>query len=169
MDPQNFTETDTTFSQGKITVEDRTLSHGEPAEPLLGLPLARWIPMDVHSMMDYANGLATAAGALMADDDDAPAQIASVALGASAVMVSALTDYRLSAARIIPIRTHEAIDYAWGVSAIALPFVLGYWKTSPRTALQHIVAGAGNILASLLTDYRSYRKPRQARRPAMAH
>src|SRR6188768_1384784 len=37
---------------------DRTLSHGRPAEPLLRvLPIKRWIPQDVHSMLDYAGGL----------------------------------------------------------------------------------------------------------------
>ena len=42
---------------------DRTLSHGEPAEPLLRvLPIKRWIPQDVHSMMDYADGLTVASG-----------------------------------------------------------------------------------------------------------
>ena len=47
---------------------DRTLSHGLPSKPLAGLPLARWIPQDVHSMMDYANGLVAASCVAMTDD-----------------------------------------------------------------------------------------------------
>ena len=147
--------------KSKMPQGDRTLSHGEPARPLLRLlPIKRWIPQDVHSMLDYADGLTAASGALMADDDKV-AMWASIALGASAIGVSAMTDYRLSAAKLIPIRAHEAIDYAWGFSAIAAPFALGYWKTSPRTAFAHIVAGASTILASLFTDYRSYTAERR--------
>ena len=140
----------------------RTLSRGEPAEPLLRvLPIKRWIPQDVHSMLDYAGGLSTGAGyfTATADDDDA-ACWASLALGASVIGVSALTDYRLSVAKVIPIRAHETIDYLWGAACIAAPFVLGYWKKSPATAMTHIAVGAGTILASLFTDYRSYKQQR---------
>jgi hypothetical protein len=135
--------------------EDRALSHGEPARALLGvLPIARWIPQDIHSVMDYANGLVTGSCAVMTDDPRA--RMASLALAASLVGVSAITDYRLSAAKLVPIEAHEAIDHVWGLTAIAAPFLLGYWKSEPKVALMHVVAGAGTILASLFTDYRSY-------------
>lgn len=146
--------------------EDRTLSHGEPAEPLLAvLPIKRWIPMDVHAVMDYVDGLTCATGFFMPENrrDDA-ACWASIALGASVVGVSLVSDYRLSAMKLVPIRVHETLDYVWGASAIALPFVLGYWKSSPRVALTHIAVGAGAILASLFTDYRSYKRRRDEQR-----
>lgn len=142
------------------TEEDRTLSHGAPSRSLFGLPLARWIPQDVHSVMDYVDGATAAMGTLIADEDDATAKIASIVLGAGAAGVSLMTDYRLSLAKVIPIETHEAIDHIWGVTCIAAPFVLGYWKSSPRTAITHIAVGVGSILASLVTDYRSYKRPR---------
>lgn len=140
--------------------QDRTLSHGEPAEPLLRvLPIKRWIPQDVHSMMDYADGLTAFSGYFTADDDTA--YYASLGLGASILGVSLLTDYRLSIAKVIPIRAHETLDYLWGASCIAAPFVLGYWKKSPVTAMTHVIAGASTILASLFTDYRSYKQQRE--------
>src|SRR4051812_42745669 len=37
--------------------EDRWLSHGQPSRPLLGLPIARLIPQDIHSAFDYAGAL----------------------------------------------------------------------------------------------------------------
>ena len=154
-----------TNGKSSKTHADRTMSHGEPSDPLLGvLPIKRWIPQDIHSIMDYVDGLTVASGAFMADDDDEVACWASLALGAGAIGVSAMTDYRLSLAKIIPIRTHEAIDYAWGMSCIAAPFALGYWKSSPRTALTHVMVGAGTILASLFTDYRSYKEERNRKR-----
>jgi hypothetical protein len=136
--------------------DSRTLSQGIPAEPVLGqLPLARWIPMDVHAVMDYANALVIGSGALTTDCPRARA--ASVVLAAAGAGVSSVTDYRLSVAKLVPIETHEKIDYLWGVAAIAAPFLFGYWKTAPRVALRHVIAGAGNIAASLVTDYRAAR------------
>jgi hypothetical protein len=148
----------------RIEFEDRTLSHGTPAGKLLGaLPLARWIPQDIHSVMDYGNALFVGSGAFATDDPRA--RIASLALCGSDLMTSALTDYRLSLAKVIPIKTHEAIDHLWGLAAIAAPFVLGYWKTAPRVAMTHVIAGASNIVLSLFTDYRAFknRQPRTKR------
>lgn len=140
---------------GHESLRDR-LGTGMPSKPLLGfLPIARIIPQDVHSVADYANGLTVGSGALFSDDPRA--QVASAVLAASDIVVSLCTDYRLSAVKLIPIEAHEAIDHLWGMSAIAAPFVLGYWKTSPKVALAHVLTGVSTILASLLTDYRAVR------------
>lgn len=125
-----------------------------PSKPLLGkLPLARVLPQDLHSMMDYASGATCLATSLMADSTSG--KVAGAALGASVVCVSALTDYRLSAAKLIPIEAHEAIDHLWGLGAIIAPFALGYWKKDPAVAAIHVMTGASTILASLFTDYRA--------------
>jgi hypothetical protein len=134
----------------------RTLSVGTPSKPLLGrLPLARIIPQDVHSVMDYLDAGAVMAGAALSDCPRA--QAASLLIGGAGVGASSLTDYRLSLAKVIPIEAHETIDYAFGVSAIAAPFLLGYRKTAPVVAALHVAIGLGTILASLFTDYRAYR------------
>jgi hypothetical protein len=131
------------------------LSRGIPSEPLMGvLPLARLVPQDVHSVGDYANGLLVGVGITARDPR---AKMASIVLAASVVGVSAITDYRLSVAKVVPIEVHEAIDHLWGLSAIAAPFAFGYWKTSPRIALAHVVTGVVTILESLVTDYRAYK------------
>jgi len=139
--------------------QEHTLGGGAPSRRLLGaLPLTRLVPQDVHSVIDYMNGIVVGAGALMTDDP--AARLASIALGASIIGVAAVTNYRLSGAKLIPIEVHEATDYLWGAAAIAAPFVLGYWKRSPRVAMMHVVAGAGTILASMITDYRSAKRGR---------
>jgi hypothetical protein len=131
------------------------LGRGIPSKPLLNaLPLARLIPQDVHSVMDYVDGAIVGAGAFMTSCPSARA--ASCLLGGSGIAVSALTDYRLSLAKVIPIEAHEVIDYGFGVSAIAAPFVFGYYKTAPLVAAMHIATGVGTILTSLFTDYRAY-------------
>jgi hypothetical protein len=91
----------------RLEDDDRALSKGIPSRPLFGLPLARLIPQDIHSVMDYVDALAYGSGAVMSDDPRA--KLASVLLGASGAGVSLITDYRLSIAKIIPIEAHEAI------------------------------------------------------------
>ena len=127
-----------------------------PSKPLFGvLPLARFVSQDVHSLTDYASGALSLGTAIMADSTEA--RFAGAALGGSAIAVAALTDCRLSAAKVIPIEAHEAIDHLWGAAAIAAPFVLGYWKKEPAVAALQILAGASTILTSLFTDYRAAR------------
>ena len=146
---------------------DRPMSHGVPSALVLGvLPVARVIPMDCHSLMDYGAGIAI--GAMAITTDCPKARTASAALAGSLVLVSSMTDYRLSVAKVIPIETHEKLDHLWGVAAIASPFVFGYWKSAPRVAMAHVIAGATTIVTSLFTDYRAYRgKGRSAPEPAL--
>jgi hypothetical protein len=142
-----------------------TLSQGEPSAPLFGvLPLARLIPQDVHSFMDYVDAAAVGAGALVTKCPKATA--ASLVLGGSGVTTSALTDYRLSLKKIIPIEAHEVIDYGFGMAAITAPFALGYYKTAPVVATLHVMTGIGVILTSLFTDYRAYTGVGKRRRHA---
>jgi hypothetical protein len=134
----------------------RSLSVGTPSRPLFGrLPLARIVPQDVHSVMDYLDGGGVLAAAFTTSCRTAKA--ASWVMGGAGILASSLTDYRLSLAKIVPIEAHEVVDYAFGISAITAPFIFGYRKTAPLVAATHVAIGIGAILASLFTDYRAYR------------
>ena len=129
---------------------------GLPSKSLFGvLPIRRIIPQDVHSVMDYAGGIAVAFSALTSRKRKV--RLAGAVLGGSIVGVSLLTDYRLSAAKVIPIEVHEALDYVWGASAIAAPFVLGYSRRARGATLVQVLSGASTIVDSLFTDYRAVR------------
>lgn len=161
--PENIPETvtdprfESSDDRAEALVEDRTLSVGSPSKPLLGvLPVSRLVPQDIHSILDYGNAATVGSGAFLTSCPQA--RIASIALAAADLGVSAMTDYRLSVAKVIPIEAHETIDYLWGAACIAAPFVLGYWKRAPGVALTHVIAGATNILLSLFTDYRAYKR-----------
>ena len=131
----------------------RSTDAGVASRPLFGvLPIKRFIPQDVHSLLDYANAFTVASVSLGATS---PACTAGSVLGLSVLGVSLLTDYRLSVRKLIPIEVHEAIDYVWAISAIAAPFVFGYARKSPVAAIIHIMSGVSTILGSLFTDYRS--------------
>ncbi|WP_437931742.1 hypothetical protein WMF37_21625 [Sorangium sp. So ce291] len=132
-----------------------------PSKLLFGvLPLKRLIPQDVHSVLDYSNGLMVAMAGLASRRPEA--KVAGALLGASVISVSLLTDYRLSLAKLIPIELHEVLDYAWSASVIAAPFVLGYKKRAPLASMIQIATGAANIMGSLITDYRAARGSMQA-------
>jgi hypothetical protein len=127
-----------------------------PSRPLAGvLPLARFIPQDVHSVMDYAGGLALAVAGQTSRD--LAGRLAGLILGGAATATSLMSDYRLGAVKLIRIEAHEALDYVVAGAAIAAPFALGYLRRSRLTALIHIAVGATTILASLFTDYRAVR------------
>jgi len=143
-------------------IRDR-LSVGVPAAPIMGLPLARIIPQDVHTVLDYVGAATTAVAAMLADGP--AATITNATLAASDAGVTMLTDVRLAPARVIPIEVHEIIDYVWGATAIATPFIFGYARKSPLAATLQIVAGASLILGSLFTDYRGYRGVKWGRTP----
>lgn len=139
------------------TVQDKTvkLSQGTPAQPVLGLPIKRVIPMDVHAVLDYVSAASAGLCGALADSDEA--KTANFVLSGAGAGVSMLTDYRLSAAKVIPIEVHETIDYLWGIAAISAPFVLDYWKKDPLVSVMQISSGVLTLVTSLFTDYRGYR------------
>ena len=125
-----------------------------PSKPLLGvLPLARVVPQDVHAVMDYLGGATVLSSAMIADTTEAKA--AGAVLGGVVLGLSLTTDYRLSAAKIVPIEAHEVGDYVFGIGCIAAPFALGYFKKDPLVSILQIATGASTILSSLFTDYRA--------------
>lgn len=134
----------------------RQQEKGIPSRRLLGvLPVARVIPQDLHSVMDYTGGATLAIGGLLADT--AAGRAAGLAMGAAVIGASALTDYRLSLAKVIPIEAHEVLDYVAGASAIVAPFAFGYYRRDPLVAAMHVAVGVTTVVASLLTDYRAWR------------
>jgi hypothetical protein len=125
-----------------------------PSKPVLGmLPLARVIPQDVHSALDYVHTAGFLASAALARTSRARA--VGLALGAGLGGGSLVTDYRLSAAKVLPIETHEKADYAIGLAAVLAPFLLGYARKDPVAAMIHVGLGVGSLVTSLLTDYRA--------------
>lgn len=132
---------------------DRSAAAGVLSRPLFGvLPLRRWVPQDVHSLLDYANGLSVLA--LGAASGTRAGQRTGWVLGLGVLGLSLCTDYRLSLAKWVPIELHEVGDYVWGLSVVAAPFALGWARKSPWAAFAQVMVGLGTVLASLVTDYR---------------
>ena len=125
-----------------------------PSKPVLGvLPLARLVPQDLHAVLDYVHTAGFFVSATLARTTRARA--VGLALGAGLGGTSLATDQRLSAAKLLPIETHEKIDYATGIAAVLAPFLLGYVKKDPVAAMIHVSLGLGTLVTSLITDYRA--------------
>jgi hypothetical protein len=141
-------------SAQRVSVASRNPDERVPSKPVLGgLPLARAVPQDLHSVLDYVYSACLLASAAAAKTN--PGRVMGVLLGAKLGGVAAITDARFSVAKIVPIELHASVDYAVGIAAIAAPFVLGYAKKDPVVAMLHVGVGVGTLLTSLLTDYRA--------------
>jgi hypothetical protein len=149
-------ETHIESPQTELVYEDRLLSHGTRSRPLLGLPLARLIPQDVHSTFDYVGGLTTAVVGALADA--APARATAMMFGFGTIAISLFTDYRMSLWKVVPVEVHETLDYTVGFSNLAAPFVFGYRKRERLVSAVQIFGGAAEVLVALFTDYRGYRR-----------
>ncbi|MCY0998919.1 hypothetical protein OWM54_17400 [Myxococcus sp. MISCRS1] len=132
---------------------DTSARAGILSRPLLErFPLRRWVPSEVHTLLDYRAGVAAVVAGHLSEDGTA--RRAGWALGASLVGITLLTDARLSVSKLIPIEVHELFDYVHGAAAVLAPFALGYAKRHPLTAAAHVLLGLSSLAVALVTDYR---------------
>ena len=85
----------------------------------------RFISPNLHGVVDYtaAIGLISLPFLLQLGDTQPAALWLSVVMGAAVVLVSLLTDYRLSMAKTIPFDLHLAIDLAAATTFMLAPFL----------------------------------------------
>jgi hypothetical protein len=113
-------------------------------------------------MVDYASGLLLiAAPWLFGFADGSAAQWAPVLLGGGILLMSLLTDYEFSLARVIPMPVHLAADAGGGLLLAASPWLFGF---ADRVTWPHVILGLLEVGAALMTrtspDTTSYRERR---------
>jgi len=91
-----------------------------------------------------------AAPRLLRFDRHPRATLIPVAMGASALVYSVLTDYELGAMRIIPMPAHLALDAASGGMLAASPWLLGF---AGRVWKPHVALGLLEILVVALSKH----------------
>lgn len=124
-----------------------------PSKPLLGLPLARIVPQDAHSAVDYAVAAAYLVSGRLARTERG--RNVGMALSGAVGGAALVTDDRLGAVKLLPIEVHEALDLTSGLVAVVAPFALGYARRDPVPAVVQVAAGLVTIVTSLFTDYRA--------------
>ena len=126
----------------------------------------RVIPTKVHGAVDMATGpVLIAAPTLLRMNGNKGATIPPRAVGAAAIVNALLTDYEFGLKRILPMRTHLALDAVGGVTLAATPFLTRASKKGVRHWLPHAVLGANEVVLALTTKQR---RPRAQRLRAWA-
>lgn len=117
------------------------------------------ISTKVHGILDYVMGAGLIAfGAMLGgmyknkktgkSTLNKAASLLPIGLGAATIGMSLLTDYELSAKRLIPMKGHLAADAINGATLAAAPLLFGFAK---KTWLGHVVLGVTELLAVLMT------------------
>jgi hypothetical protein len=121
----------------------------------------RVIPTKVHGAVDMATGPALiAAPTLLRMNGNKGATIPPRAVGAAALVNALLTDYEFGLKRLLPMRTHLALDAVGGITLAATPFLTRASKKGVRHWLPHAVLGANEVFLALTTKQRPPRAQR---------
>ncbi|HEV7255877.1 MAG TPA: SPW repeat protein [Mesorhizobium sp.] len=112
----------------------------------------RFLSTRVHGIIDYLTGiLLIAAPWLFGFADGTAAQWVPVIVGLTILVMSLITDYELSAARIIPMGVHLGVDGLGGAFLAISPWLFGF---ADRTYWPHLIIGIAEIGVSLVTRTR---------------
>jgi hypothetical protein len=121
----------------------------------------RVIPTKVHGAVDMATGpVLIAAPTLLRMNGNKGATIPPRAVGAAALVNALLTDYEFGLKRLLPMRTHLALDAVGGITLAATPFLTRASKQGVRHWLPHTLIGANEIVLALTTKQRQPRARR---------
>jgi hypothetical protein len=109
----------------------------------------RFIPTRVHGAVDYLTGLVLImAPFVLGFADNGPAQWVPMILGAAILVMSLITDYELSLAKVIPMSVHLGVDAAGGLLLAASPWLFGF---ADQVFWPHLIIGILEIGAALMT------------------
>lgn len=140
------------------------------------MQLSRPTPISprLHGVLDYMTS-ATVAAVPRFMDFPMPARRAAEALAGGFTGMAAVTDYPLSARRMVPFKAHGVTDIVVGLAIPALPWLLGF--SEDRAARNFFLGlGALTMIVTALTNWsgegadlrrrgpkvRRRRKPRRA-------
>jgi hypothetical protein len=105
----------------------------------------------MHGAIDYVTS-ALVAAAPRIWDFPRPARMLCDSLAAGYTALSGVTDYPLSARRLVPFKAHGAAELAIGAALPAMPWLLGFSDHKPARTFFLALAGVTGIVAAL-TDW----------------
>ena len=105
----------------------------------------------VHGMIDYSTSAMVAAAPMLMKFPKR-AKVACETLAAGYTGLSAVTDYPLSAKRVVPFKAHGAAEAAIGLALPAMPWMLGF---AHHKAARNFFLGltALTFVVAALTDW----------------
>jgi hypothetical protein len=113
--------------------------------------MQRPISPRIHGVLDYSTSAVVAAAPLMFDFPR-PARMLFESLAAGYTGLSALTDYPLSAKRVVPFKAHGATELAIAAALPFMPKLLGF---SSHRAARNLCFGltALTLVVAAMTDW----------------
>ncbi|HEV2528356.1 MAG TPA: hypothetical protein VGT61_07915 [Thermomicrobiales bacterium] len=119
----------------------------------------RFLPTQVHGIVDYLAGIVFIALPWLFDWNDSAKTILTI-LGIGVIAYSLLTRYELGVMKVIPMSTHLMLDLVAGVFLIISPFIFDVEPDAARWTM--VVLGVLEIGASLMTRTDPYESDRTA-------
>jgi hypothetical protein len=119
------------------------------------------ISKNLHGLIDYSYAaIVPLLPEIAGFKNQESAKLLCRSLGAGALSYSLLTKARWGLFRILPFKTHLAIDLSVSCLALAAPWLLGFSdKSTPRNAL--LATGLMGLAATLLTNQKEEPDPKQ--------
>ena len=109
----------------------------------------RFISTRTHGFIDYGTGLLLlVVPYLLGFADGTAAQWVPMAVGLAILGMSLVTDYELSAAKLVPMPVHLGADVLAGILLAASPWLFGF---ADRVFWPHLIVGLLEIGAGLMT------------------
>lgn len=111
----------------------------------------KFLTLKLHGIIDYLAAIGLIVGPLLLFPVGTPPLVTAIPIvaGVALIIYSMITDYSVSARRLIPFKLHLAIDFAAGAAFLVLPFILGL--TGIPQAF-YLVMGAAVILVVLTSQ-----------------
>jgi SPW repeat len=123
------------------------------------------IPLNVHAALDpLIAAIIIAAPWIFGFSEADDAKLVCIVVGVVMLIGGSMTDWRLSIARVIPLRAHMFTDLLLGAVLIVSPWVLGFSDNGGATRFV-VIAGVLEMLAALGTRW----DPREAESSAVDH
>lgn len=111
------------------------------------------IPLNAHAGLEpFIAIVIIAAPWIFGFSDVDDAKIVCIAVGVVTLIAGSMTDWRMSIARVIPLRAHMMTDLLLGAVLILAPFVLGFSDDGGATRFT-VIAGMLEILTALSTRW----------------
>ena len=126
----------------------------------------RIIPTSVHSAVDHVVGPALVlAPTVLRLGRTTPEGIVARAVGGAETVYSNLTDYELSAKKVLPLRVHLALDAVGGATLAVLPQLTGARRRGKKHWVPHLAIGVLEVGMAALTKTEA---PQSGRKAQMA-
>jgi hypothetical protein len=116
------------------------------------MSLVRLLPAWFHAIADYAVA-ALLIIVPIAVGGSTGAIATGIVVGATVLVVSALTRYPLGVVKVLPFTVHSAGDYLAAALLLAAPWALNFASADGGLAAFYTVGGIAVLAVSLITNY----------------